>query len=385
MADCNVLVVGGGVIGCAVAYEFSKDIPDVFLMDMNTVFPGDNQTARNSGVIHAGIYYDSPLKANLCSEGNKMLYSFCRKHDVPASMTGKLIVATDKEEDAALDDILLRATSNRIPIERLERDAVRELEPDVKAYSALWVPSSGIVEPTVLVRKLRELADATFLMANEVTDVKYYQGEFLVRADARGYGESEFSARFIINAAGLCSDRIARMVDPHFPLRILPVRGESAKFYKRDVGVSRNVYPVPVCMEKPDGSRHMTVGVHLTPTFSMNPDGSYAKKEEDYVRGSEITIGPLNRTGFSDYCSDLAEPCDFRSRIMKFFPHIREEDISLHQSGIQAVLSNGNDFFIAPDAHHRNMINLVGICSPGLTSSLAIARMVKRLVDLTLV
>ena len=395
MPDCYATIIGGGIIGTAVAYEMSSivDRETICLIERNPTFPGENQTSRNSGVLHAGIYYDqaqTPLKATLCVEGNRRMYQFCREHNLPAQQTGKLVVATTYEEDKSLDDLLLRSRENDVPgVEKIDGTHARELEPNIKAYSALWVPTSGIVDPTSVVRKLRELSTGEyFLLGTEVTSIIPRKGEFIVKVSTIGAGDNEFSTKYLINAAGLSSDEVARMVNPEFPLKIFPVRGEAAKFYqsRRDLQISRNIYPVPLSYPKPDGSEHRTLGVHLTPTFSVGMKGDFAQDHGNFLLGTEVTVGPLNRKRGDnitkdDFGSDLAPPSQFREKIEPFFPGIRLEDLQLHQTGIQAVLANSQDFHIAPDVIHPRMINAVGICSPGLTASLAIATMVRHFLE----
>lgn len=373
MTDCNITIIGGGVIGTAIAYELSKQDDQICLLEKNKRFPGENQTVRNSGVIHAGIYYDktlTPLKAKLCTQGNQLLYQFCQEQDVQYKRTGKLIVATNHMQDQTLDLLLKRANENQVPdVKKINSDQSNKLEPNINCYSALYVPTSGIIEPTEFVRKLRYLSklEDFFLCGTEVIGIKQKDGECIITTKTHGNGITEFSTKYLINAAGLYSDQVARLINPNFPLTIFPVRGESAKFYpKQQTNVSRNIYPTPEFFQKPDGTRQLTVGVHLTPTF-----------------GNEITVGPLNIPGVAkdDYATNLNSTKVFHSKIAEFFPNIQADKIHLHQTGIQAVLENQADFHIAPDSKHQNLINLVGICSPGLTASLAIAKLVASYLD----
>ncbi|MFH1972235.1 MAG: NAD(P)/FAD-dependent oxidoreductase [archaeon] len=372
MTDCYVTIIGGGVIGNAVAYQLSEDIPDepICLVERNKSFPGENQTSRNSGVIHAGIYYDkevTPLKVELCVEGNELLYQFCRTHNIPAKRTGKLIIATKKEEDKTLETLLQRAEENNVEAVEVDRRDVNEIEPNIKVYSALYVPKSGIIDPTSLVRRLQHLSNINnlYLKGTEVIDITPTRKEFIIAVKNLS-GEYKFTTRYIVNAAGLDSDKIALMVNPEFPLRIFQVRGESAKYYPtNNTRVSRLVYPTPTTISKPDGTNQLTVGVHLTPTF-----------------GKEITVGPYNEGGHTDLSSDLKPTSFFLEQIVGFFPGIKEDRLHLHQAGMQAVLANGQDFHIATDTKYHRMINLVGICSPGLTSSLAIAKRVSRFIGI---
>jgi len=389
MTDAKITIIGGGIVGWAIAYEL-RDDDQVFLLEKNRYFPSDNQSSRSSGVIHAGIYYDpknSPLKAELCVKGNQLLYEFCQRYDLPARKTGKLVVAVDEREDQALDELLIRAGENQVQgVKKISSRGIRDYEENVYGYSALWVPSSGIVEPIAVVKKLKHLSqlEGRLLLGTEVKEIRAGKDEFVVKAIILGQDEYEFSTKYLVNAAGLDSAEIALMTNPQFPWRIFPVRGEAAKFYQSNdrLKVSRNVYPAPKYYTKPDGTQHLTVGVHLTPTFTLDDRGDYKKEKGEFSLGKEVNVGPLNRKkgiNKEDFSSDLADPEDFRQQIKKYFPHIEEQDLLLHQTGIQAVLANGPDFHIAKDERYQQMINLVGICSPGLTASLAIAQKVKKM------
>lgn len=401
--EVPVLVVGGGVVGCAIAYELSRSIVDrVFVVERNGSIRGENQSSRNSGVIHAGIYYPQKtcsLKARLCVEGNRMLYEFCEKHGVPYKKTGKLVVATNpREEEYLARDILMIAQENNVPdVAFISGREVKKLEPNVVATSALFVPTSGIVDATGLVNKLHMLAEsrgAVFVTGTEVVNVAAKGEGFDITTRSGGTTET-FEARFLINAAGLYSDRIAKMVNPDSPYEIDPVRGESAKFYKTkraDIFMSgMNVYPAPYGYynntgEKADvgfdefrrlldaGIVAKAVGIHLTPTFDV-ADGRY-------VLGSTVTVGPTTTVGIGreDYSSNLREADYYAAGVRRFFPHVRAEDLLPHQAGIRAKLKGHSDFVIERDERYPRCIHLVGIDSPGLTSSLSIASYVASLV-----
>ena len=177
--EIQIAIIGGGVIGCAVARELSRRYQGIFLFEKNAgVTQGENQSSRNSGVIHSGIYYDQktrPQKAALCVEGSRLLYEFCHHHHVPALKTGKLIVAARVEDEKVLDLYLDRARENGLPgVEKIPGQLVKELEPNVTAKSALMVPSAGIVEPTSLVYRLHTLAHQAgvqFMVGTKVTDL----------------------------------------------------------------------------------------------------------------------------------------------------------------------------------------------------------------------
>jgi len=374
-------VIGGGVVGCAVALALSDRGDPVFLFEKNPgITQGENQSTRNSGVVHSGIYYDTttrPLKAALCVTGNRLLYLFCKDHRVPALKTGKLIVATCAEEEEVLDLYLDRARENGVPgVERIKADRVRDMEPNVKARSALWVPSAGIVDPVSLVYRLHTLAEhkgAHFVTGTEVVGLDVQDQGVVVSFRYPDGQTDRVLAEFVVNAAGVEADRIARMIDPDSPYTLDPVRGESYKFYSHrrpDLRVcGRNVYPTPEAVETPHG-RHFTVGVHLTPTFE---DLSFPPS-----LGSTVTVGPrLVPAPDRDAWSGTPFPAEsMAERVRSYFPGLRTEDLIWHQAGLQARLTDHPDFVLLRAPSAPNVIHLLGIDSPGLTACLALARRV---------
>ncbi len=382
----NIAIVGGGVIGCAVALELSRRYEGVFLFEKNPgIIQGENQSSRNSGVIHSGIYYDQvtrPEKASLCVEGNRQLYEFCATYKVPALKTGKLIVATHVDEEDVFDLYLNRAKENGVPdVARISGSEVSQLESNVRATSALIVPSAGIVDPSSLVYMLHTLASKNgvqFMTDTEVVDLGG-DGDFFRMAIRYRDGRTDpVLARSIINAGGVDADRLAAILNPESPYELDPVRGESYKFYghkRQELNVHKmNIYPTPEAVHTPHG-KHFTVGVHLTPTFE---DLSYPPKI-----GSTITIGP--KLVSVKERKDLSGPSFgadiFAEKACSYFPGLKPEDLIWHQMGVQARLKGFPDFVIRPDSLFPNFINLLGIDSPGLTSCLAIARRAGEMVD----
>jgi len=397
----RITIVGAGVVGCAIAYQLSKKYDEIFVIEKNPKVTAENQSSRNSGVIHAGIYYpkdESPLKAKLCVAGNRMLYDFCQEFDVPCKPTGKLVIATEDWHLDYLHDTFQIAQQNRVPGTKLiSAEAAKQMEPNIHCIQATHFPTSGIVEPTQLVYRLFTLASqngAYFVTQTEVIDIKPKQGYFEIATKAGNQIEM-FETEIVINSAGLYSDAIARRINPDCPHEILPVRGEMAKFYKSKreeiFHSGMNLYPVPHPLDS-QGKKLVipfdefqklfkakkvlkTVGVHLTPTFDMM-DGSYEI-------GNTVTIGPATK-GVSekeDFAYDLYPPEYYLESVHAFFPNLKTEDISLHQAGIQAKLRNQFDWVIEPDEKHPSCIQLIGIDSPGLTACLAIARHVGELLN----
>ena len=281
-------------------------------------------------------------------------------------------------------------------VEMIDGSKVSSYEPNVKADSALYVPTSGILEPTVLVDKLYRLAvscGVMFLVGNEVAGIRCRDKgvEVEIRSDSGG---ETFKTGILINSAGLYSDDIARMINPSSPYTMDPVGGEWARFYKTrrdDIFMNGlSVYPVPSGY-LPDGEKlkadfkefrkqlkmgkvHKSTGIHLTPSFEI--------RESRYVVGDTVIVGPAytKPEGREDYSQKRSQKY-YLEMVMPFFPNLRLEDLGLHQAGIRAKLKDYYDFIIERDPVCSSVINLIGIDSPGLTSSLAIAKYVKRLVE----
>ncbi len=398
----NITIIGAGVIGCALAFALSRGkgtSNDIVVIERNQQINGENQSSRNSGVIHAGVYYPKsigPLKARLCVEGNRMMYDFCSRYEIPHKKCGKMIVATNGLEKEYLEDVYNIARDNNVPdIKMIGRKGIKDLEPNIEGIAALHVPTSGVIEATSLVNRLYRLAEASgvmFLTGNTVTGIKPYGDLFEIDIHAQASSEV-FQTEILINSAGLFSDEIARMIDSSSKYLMDPVKGESAKFYSTSrEGLKMNgmnVYPVP-CGYLPDGEKlcisfnefqkrfkrgevNRSVGVHLTPTFDYIDGKS--------VIGNTITMGPAysvprNREDYSNTRSQEY----YYSMVKPFFPSIKKGDIFLHQTGIRAKLNDIYDFVIENNSKHKNLINLVGIDSPGLTSSLAVAEYVAKLI-----
>ncbi|MBW1765006.1 MAG: FAD-dependent oxidoreductase [Deltaproteobacteria bacterium] len=386
MSDIPIAIIGGGVIGCAVAWELSSRHENVFLFEKNPgITQGENQSSRNSGVIHSGLYYDQetrPKKARLCIKGNQLLYDFCNKHNVPAKRTGKLIVAIDSAQDEILDIYLKRALLNNVPgVKKIPAPQVSKLEPNVRAVSALLVPSAGIVEPTELVYRLYTLASnngVEFMTGTEIIGLQKNGDEILLDILYPDDQTEQVSSSLVINASGVDADLIARMINPESLYELDPVRGDAYKFYmdkRPSLGLSgMNVYPTPELVVTQDGS-HFTVGVHLTPTFEDPSEASFP--------GSTVTVGP--KLVPIKHRHDMAEtphiPSDlFAEKAGTFFPGLKSDDLIWHQSGIQARLKDHPDFEITRDPLNPGVINLLGIDSPGLTSCLSVAQFVGEMV-----
>lgn len=386
-ADIAVAIVGGGAVGQAIGYQLGLAGVEAVVVEACRHDSLENQSTRNSGVIHAGLYYQQesqPWKARLCVRGNELLYKFCLDHEVPHFRTGKIVVATDERESGYLDPLLQIALQNGVPgAECIGEAQCQELEPNVRAISALYLPSSGIVDSAAYLRTLHKESASHTLWASRVTAVKKVASGFAISTRCEGK-ESQFVAKKVVNAAGLFSDDIAKMVNPASPHRIMAVRGESAKFYhhrRNDLTMNGlNVYPVPCGFYRKTGKRALlsysdysealasgqitaTTGVHLTPT--MGAEGEIA---------TTVRIGPAITTGLGkeNMVDALHGPRYYHSQVNHFFPNLSSSDIEIDQCGIQARLAGKRDWILERDPGEADFINLIGVDSPGLTASLAI-------------
>jgi glycerol-3-phosphate dehydrogenase len=316
----------------------------------------------------------------LSVEGNRFWYDFCEHYHLPAKKTGKLIVAVNEQESQVLVFYLKRAHENNVPgVRKITGGEVQEMDSNVRAHSALFVPTSGILEPTALIRKLWALASnlgAEFMSYTEVVGLTPEGKSIRVRIRYKDGYEDTVVARQVINAAGVKAVSIACMLDQSFPLRPAWIRGDLLKFYRNrrpDLYMrGTNVYPTPEVVDTPSG-KQFTVGVHLTPTFDL--------VNGDLVIGDTIILGPrLVPVEHSEDYLTPGPPVEAFLKRLDFFPSLKAEDLEIHHSGVQARLNGYPDFYIQRDRACPQIIHLAGIDSPGLTAAPAIARYVAGMV-----
>ena len=358
----NVVIVGGGVIGAAIAAEVSRRLDDVFLLEALPRL-GLGASTRNSGVIHAGIYYaPGSLKAGHCVRGARMLYQFCAEHRVPHQRIGKLIVADSEGDLPALEELRKRGDQNGVEgLEIVDRAFIRKLEPNVASPIALYSPNTGIVDAEELVRSLARIAEgngAHLLRSTPLVGVEMKNGGTVLRTP-----REEVAARVVVNAAGLYADEVARLFgyDAH---TIYPCRGEYAELPpSRSSLVNGLVYPLPM----PSGHG---LGVHFTKNMAgrllLGPNARYVSSKEDYEGGK-------------------AELSSFFESAKVIVPSLRLDDLRPGYTGIRARLLPEQqhtfaDFVIGPDPEWPSVIHLIGMESPGLTSCLSIGAAVSEMV-----
>ncbi len=384
MVRAGAAVIGGGAVGCAVAWQLAEaGVESVFLLERNARL-GEEQSGHSSGVVHAGIYYAAgSLKARLCVEANAHLYELARAHGIPCVKTGKVVVAPAKEHLPALEEMRSRATANGVPdLKMLSRRETAALEPALSVEAALLVPTTGIVDAPALVGTLARLAEekgASVLTGFEVTSIRAQGPVFEVTGRRRGRDTREESLEtdIVVNAAGLDCDTVGRMADPALDVEVVPLRGEYCRMNRRhrpELWLSgMNVYPVPEILEL-GGEKALMVGTHLTPTFTLSADGST-------VPGDLFTVGPEFRVAPArhDYETDRLPADSIVGRARRFMPALGLPDVQLDYSGIMVHLRGATDWTIRRDGRHPNLIQLLGIDSPGLTCCVEIGKLVRKM------
>ena len=361
MERIDVAVIGGGVTGLASARAIAARGLSTCVLERHPR-PGLDTSTRNSGVIHAGIYYPTgSLKARLCVEGRRALYEFCAAHAVPHAKTGKIIVANDTHELASLEGLLAKGTSNGVEgLRMVDAAFVAAREPQVHAMAALYSPESGIVDAEALVKTLLRTGEAAgiiFLPGTKLLGASGGNGGVELRTERETIVASQ-----VVNAAGLYADEVSRMVGGE-QFTIYPCRGEYAEFIpaKRSL-VNSLVYPPPLV------SGH-GLGVHLLKTV----DGS-------------VWLGPTAKfqARKDDYDSDRLPVEAFVEPARRLLKNVAAADMRIAGSGIRPKLhppeQSFADFLIRRDRENPHVVHAAGIESPGLTSCLAVGELVAQIV-----
>jgi len=362
----NVVIIGGGVVGAAVATEVSRHYDDVFLLEALPRL-GLGASTRNSGVIHAGIYYPpGSLKALHCVRGSSLLYQFCETHRVSYRRIGKLIVAETEDQYSALEALRGRGEQNGVEgLEIVGRDFINRLEPHVASPLALYSPNTGIVDAEEMLKALARIAESNG--AHLLTSTRLLGAEVARDHAVLHTPREEVAARVVVNAAGLYSDEVARMFGNE-RYTIYPCRGEYAELPPgRSHIVNGLVYPLPL----PSGHG---LGVHFTKnlagTLLLGPNARYVNSKDDY----EGNRADLN---------------SFYQSARRIVPTLRLEDLRPSYTGLRARLLPEHDhsfadFVIGPDPRWPFVIHTIGIESPGLTAALSIGVAVSEMVQAAL-
>ena len=378
-ADCDIAVVGGGILGLAVACELKRRRPDASVVVLERERElAQHQTGHNSGVVHAGIYYaPGSLKARLCVEGARELYLYCEEHSIPFERRGKLIVARDDGELARLDELERRGRENRVPgLRRLDALGLREIEPHARGVAALHSPETGVVDFAEVARALAadlERDGGQVQPGCEVTDIERRDGRVRL---VHSHGETR--ARFAVFCAGVWADELAVKAGADPDPRIVPFRGAYLRLRPEKTELVRGlIYPVPN-PELPFLGVHLSR--HIDGNVSLGPSALLAP-----VRLSRSLRWPGTwrmaarwwRTGVREL-THAASSRSFAREAADYVPELEPRDFGRWYSGVraQAVARDGalvDDFVLSETERALHVRNAP---SPAATSSLALARLI---------
>ncbi len=366
MDGANIVIIGGGIVGLSIASEISQKNENVYLLEKNWNI-GLETSSRNSGIIHSGIYYPkNTLKSILSKEGNKLIYEISEKYGLNAKKTGKLIVATDDYEIEELEKIYKNGEENGIEgINLIESDEIKKIDKRINAKMGIYVPSTGIIDPVDLLNYFYSKSlknNVNIALKTEVLNIEKRDDHYFLN----GISVNErFSirARYVINAAGLYSDKIASMVGIDILKHGYKIHYCKGDYYRilGNASIKLPVYPIP---------DKYGLGIHITPdvysTIRLGPNAYY--------------VDNLN------YNVETKKEI-FVNSVKKYFPSIVNYTIEEDFSGIRPKLQGPNDGFKDFIIRHEKdkelfgFINLIGIESPGLTASPAIGKYVSEILE----
>ena len=368
MADVAVTVVGGGVVGLAIAAELSRHFSPLFLLERRPKY-GTETSSRNSEVIHAGLYYPhGSLKAKLCVEGRTLLYELCEKHDIAHRRITKIITATQQDELPQLTKLYAHGRENGVELEMLTANQVHAFEPHITSVGGMLSPTTGIISAHGLMDYFFHVTKsngAEVQVHCTVVELQKANSEFEVTIEESGQ-RSSFTSDIVINAAGLECDTIAALAGIDIDAagyRLHHCKGSYfAVTNAKSKLITRLVYPIP-----PKESLGVHALIDLGGRLKFGPDVEYL---------------PLRSY---DYAVDEGKRHAFAESVRRIVPSLNDEDLSADYSGIRAKLqAHGEpvkDYIIRHEADRglSGLINLIGIESPGLTASPAIAKYVLHL------
>lgn len=387
--QCEVAVIGAGIVGLAAALQLLRKRPGTRLLVLDKEREvAAHQTGHNSGVIHSGLYYrPGSLKARLCVEGRDAMVAFCREHGLPHEVCGKIIVATGEAEIPGLHELLRRGRANGVSgLREIDAGEIRAIEPCATGIRGLHVPGAGITDFKQVAAKYAGLireAGGEILLGWGLERI-VHEPDAIVLETASGC----VRARYAVNCAGLQSDLVARMAGARLGLHIVPFRGEYYKIAPAKSGLVRGlIYPVA-------DPRFPFLGVHFTRRVAggvdAGPNAVFSFKREGYARAAFNVRDALGTALFPGFWkmaarywkSGLGEMYRswnkhaFTAALQKLVPSLAEDDLQPGGSGVraQALDSSGNlldDFYFA---WHERILHVGNVPSPAATASLVIGR-----------
>ncbi|WP_308402633.1 L-2-hydroxyglutarate oxidase [Streptomyces sp. AC550_RSS872] len=387
--DCDVLVIGGGIVGLSTAYAITRAAPGTRVTVLEKEpGPARHQTGRNSGVIHSGIYYrPGSLKARYAVRGAAEMVKFCAEYGIAHAVTGKLIVATERAELPRLHALVQRGRENGIPVRELGVAQIAEYEPEVQGLAAIHVGTTGVCDFVGVARQLAEASGAEIRYGAEVERVDRRAERGVAVRTTRG---DVVRGRVLVNCAGLYCDEVARMTGDEPEVRIVPFRGEYYSLARPEL-VRGLVYPVP-------DPAFPFLGVHLTRGIDgdvhVGPNAVPALAREGYgwgiVRPREVGatvawpgVWRMARRHWRYGAGELRRSVSrgaFTEAVRRLLPAVTSDDLVPAAAGVraQAVLRDGglvDDFLIREGVRAVHVLNAP---SPAATASLPIGREVAR-------
>ena len=384
----DYVVLGGGIVGVSTALSLITKHPDkrILLVEKEESF-AQHQTGHNSGVIHAGVYYEpGSLKAKFCREGLTETIKFCSLHKIPYQQCGKLLVATNDTELKRMKELYERCKSNDIEVEILNEKTLNEIEPNISGIGALLVKSTGIVNYKLITEKMSEQFESLggmFLLNTKIINLKEDEDKIQIITS-----NEIFSARYLVCCAGLMADRIAKLLKIKINFQIVPFRGEYFKLPEKHNNLVKHlIYPIP------DPTLPF-LGVHLTKmidgSITVGPNAVLGFKREGYSKFNfslKDSFQLLSFKGFHkvlmrNFKSGLYEMKNsifkrgYLKEVQKYSPLVKLNDLQPYPAGIraQAVLDDGtlvHDFLFAES---RRSIHVCNAPSPAATSAIPIGR-----------
>jgi L-2-hydroxyglutarate oxidase len=399
----DIAVIGGGIVGLSLAMQASERFPRLRVVVLEKeAAVARHQTGHNSGVIHSGVYYKAgSLKARLCVAGAREMVEFCSQHGIPYEICGKLIVAVDTEEAVRLEELNARGVANGLGgLCLLDRQAMLEVEPHVGGVRALHVPSTGITDYAAVAAKYAEIATERGTEVKTNAAVTGFQRASAAKPSAASDAvvihtrAGDFSARYVVNCAGLYSDRVARLAGHDPGMLIVPFRGEYYDLEPARQSLVRGlIYPLP-------DPRYPFLGVHFTRrihgTVDAGPNAVLAFRREGYRwrdfdfsealevardKGFRAMARQHWKNGLVEFRRSLRKR-EFVRSCQRLLPEVRMEDMTRGGAGVraQAISPDGSmveDFhFVA----RERFLHVLNVPSPAATASLPIGREILKMV-----
>lgn len=395
MKKYDVLLIGGGLVGLASAWQLLRKNPkQTILLLEKEEGVAKHQSGRNSGVIHSGIYYDPQSeKSNACTRGYRLLLEFCQENEIPYELSGKLIVAREEAQFPALDRLIQNAKAIGLSgVSQLTREQIIEKEPFVEGKKALWVPQAGRINYVQVAEKLLQKIQE---MGGEVC---FSEKALSIRELSSVQVETDkgaYEANIVLNCGGLFSDRITTWTEKDIDLKIIPFRGEYYELRKEKQNIIRSmVYPAP-------DFRFPFLGVHFTKTMNstveVGPNAILALKREGYSWKDisvKDTLESLSWPGFQRFAlkhwkqgfRELSQSLckySFLREARKMVPSLELSDLANKRSGVRAQACNKAGHLLDDFIFFRraNVVHLANVPSPAATSCFSIGERVMELLE----